>query len=62
MTAVFRARPTNLYNERPQWLLNVHARLDVAVLEAYGWEPDLPSRELLDRLLELNLTREPVGD
>lgn len=53
---------TNLYNERPQWLLNVHARLDRAVLQAYGWEADLPAGELLDRLLELNLAREPVAE
>lgn len=33
---------TNLYNARPSWLADDHARLDRAVLDAYGWPPDLP--------------------
>ena len=49
---------TNLYNERPQWLLDVHDRLDRAVLAAYGWPADAPSHDLLGRLLDLNLVRE----
>ena len=48
---------TNLYNERPTWLENIHARLDAAVAEAYGWPTDLPDAELLERLLKLNLSR-----
>ncbi len=30
---------TNLYNERPAWLEQAHARLDEAVFAAYGWPP-----------------------
>jgi type II restriction/modification system DNA methylase subunit YeeA len=51
---------TNLYNERPTWLANVHADLDRAVFAAYGWPPDVPDEEILERLLELNLEREPA--
>jgi hypothetical protein len=51
---------TNLYNERPQWLLDVHRHLDEAVLAAYGWPVDLPHDQLLSQLLALNLSREPV--
>jgi hypothetical protein len=29
---------TNLYNEMPTWLKNVHAKLDEAVFAAYGWD------------------------
>jgi len=49
---------TNLYNERPTWLRDAHARLDRAVLAAYGWPADLPDDEVLARLLQLNLERE----
>ena len=48
---------TNLYNERPTWLANAHAKLDAAVFAAYGWPADLPDDELLTRLLKLNLER-----
>ena len=48
---------TNLYNQRPTWLDNVHARLDAAVSDAYGWPPDLADGEILERLLALNLER-----
>lgn len=53
---------TNLYNERPHWLVLAHAALDAAVLAAYGWasspsEPPLDDEELLRRLLALNLQR-----
>ena len=48
---------TNLYNQRPTWLDNIHARLDAAVAEAYGWPADLPDAEILERLLALNLAR-----
>ncbi len=46
---------TGLYNERPTWLANLHAKLDQAVCAAYGWPVDLPDDEVLGRLLELNL-------
>ena len=48
---------TNLYNERPTWLVQVHQKLDEAVFAAYGWEPDLSDEQLLERLLQLNLER-----
>lgn len=28
---------TNLYNQRPAWLVNAHRALDEAVAAAYGW-------------------------
>jgi hypothetical protein len=51
---------TNLYNERPTWLANAHRRLDEAVFVAYGLSPDLSDDEILAKLLELNLRREPA--
>ena len=48
---------TNLYNERPQWLVDAHADLDAAVAAAYGWETDISSDDTLHELLELNLRR-----
>jgi len=48
---------TNLYNERPTWLANAHAKLDAAVAAAYGWPADLSEDEILARLLALNLER-----
>ena len=46
---------TNLYNQRPTWLVNAHAVLDAAVLSAYGWPPDIEDGDILSRLLALNL-------
>ena len=53
---------TNLYNDRPTWLANLHDNLDAAVFAAYGWEEagaptELAEEELLGRLLALNLAR-----
>jgi type II restriction/modification system DNA methylase subunit YeeA len=52
---------TNLYNARPAWLAQMHARLDRAVWAAYGWDdPDpaaVPEEEILARLLALNRER-----
>ena len=52
---------TNLYNARPTWLTQAHARLDRAVWAAYGWDdPDLAAVDeetILTRLLALNLER-----
>jgi hypothetical protein len=48
---------TNLYNERPAWLDNVHRALDTAVAEAYGWHPDMPDDEMLTKLLAVNVER-----
>ena len=48
---------TNLYNLRPAWLANAHAKLDDAVLAAYGWPVEMSENDLLAKLLELNLSR-----
>lgn len=59
---------TNLYNDRPTWLADLHATLDQAVFAAYGWSPgpdktatakqDAPTDEdILRNLLALNLER-----
>ena len=48
---------TNLYNARLTWLENIHARLDAAVADAYGWPVDLPDAEILERMLVLNVER-----
>jgi type II restriction/modification system DNA methylase subunit YeeA len=49
---------TNLYNERPTWLAMLHADLDRAVWNAYGWEDADPAMVeedvILGRLLGLN--------
>ena len=46
---------TNLYNVRPQWLADTHAKLDAAVAAAYGWDADISEDEALRELLALNL-------
>ena len=48
---------TNLYNERPTWLVQAHRKLDEAVFAAYGWSPEISDDELLESLLALNLER-----
>jgi hypothetical protein len=48
---------TNLYNTRPQWLVDAHRDLDAAVAAAYGWSADISEEEALAKLLELNLAR-----
>src|SRR5262249_32787564 len=48
---------TNLYNKRPAWRANHHAKLDTAVAAAYGWPANLSEDDILARLLELNLAR-----
>jgi hypothetical protein len=48
---------TNLYNQRPTWLDFAHRKLDHAVLDAYGWPHDLSDKEMLGKLLALNLER-----
>ena len=48
---------TNLYNQRPTWLANAHARLDAAVFAVYGWPEDVADEDILKNLLALNLER-----
>jgi type II restriction/modification system DNA methylase subunit YeeA len=56
--AVLRERTlTNLYNQRPQWLIDAHRDLDAAVAEAYGWPADIAEEDALAKLLDLNLSR-----
>jgi hypothetical protein len=51
---------TSLYNKPPSWLTLAHRDLDQAVLAAYGWPADLSNDEVLARLLDLNLSRDPA--
>jgi type II restriction/modification system DNA methylase subunit YeeA len=48
---------TNLYNERPTWLADLHRRLDEAVFAAYLWPSSLTDAEVVERLLALNHER-----
>jgi hypothetical protein len=53
---------TNLYNQRPTWLQNLHTALDRAVWDAYGWPTDevpaeVAEETILERLLALNQGR-----
>jgi type II restriction/modification system DNA methylase subunit YeeA len=52
---------TNLYNKRPTWLLHLHAALDRAVAQAYGWGDDwdkgMSDEDILSRLFALNQQR-----
>ena len=43
-----------LYNARPQWLVDAHAQLDVAVAAAYGWPADITDDAALNELLARN--------
>ncbi len=52
---------TNLYNQRPAWLVMAHRRLDEAVAAAYGWPADLSDDEVLERLFALNQERAAAG-
>ena len=52
---------TKLYNARPAWLADCHAKLDAAVAAAYGWPADLSDEDILERLLKLNLERAIVA-
>ena len=45
---------TKLYNARPAWLADCHAKLDAAVAAAYGWPADLTDDAILENLLALN--------
>ena len=45
---------TNLYNVRPQWLANAHAKLDATVAAAFGWDAGISDDDALRELLLLN--------
>ena len=45
---------TNLYNARPQWLVDAHAVIDAAIARAYGWPVDISDDDALRELLKLN--------
>ena len=47
---------TNLYNARPQWLIDAHVALDDAVATAYGWPEDISNDDALRELLALNFS------
>lgn len=53
---------TQLYNQRPDWLKNLHADLDRAVLAAYGWPEGIADDDLLAGLLRLNHERAAAQD
>ena len=53
-------RLTAFINQRPAWLDLAHRRLDAAVLDASGWPHDRADEQILQRLLALNLEREPA--
>ena len=46
---------TNLYNSRPQWLVDAHATLDAAVAAAYGLPADISVDDALCELMALNM-------
>jgi type II restriction/modification system DNA methylase subunit YeeA len=48
---------TNLYNNKPEWLMDTHDELDKAVAAAYGWSPDITDNEVIKNLLDLNKLR-----
>lgn len=53
---------TNLYNQKPQWLIDAHRDLDAAVASAYGWPADISEEDALANLLALNLARARADD
>ena len=53
-TALKKRTLTNLYNARPQWLVDAHAQLDDAVAAAYGWPGDIADDAALRELLARN--------
>ena len=48
---------TQLYNEKPAWLIHAHRSLDEAVAAAYGWPEEITDGEALAKLLLLNQER-----
>ena len=48
---------TNLYNQRPRWLMDAHKNLDVSVAAAYAWTPEIEDDHALEELLNVNHQR-----
>ena len=48
---------TKLYNDSPMWLRNVHDELDASINLAYGWSHSADSAEVLQGLVDLNISR-----
>ena len=53
-TALKKRTLTNLYNARPQWLVDAHTQLDAVVAAAYGWPADIADNAALTDLLARN--------
>ena len=53
-TALKKRTLTNLYNARPQWLVDAHAQLDATVAAAYHWPSDITEDVALAELLVRN--------
>ena len=47
---------TNLYNAQPQWLVDLHSKVDAAVAAAYGWPAEIEEEAFLADLVERNLS------
>ncbi len=58
-TAIKKRTLTNLYNARPQWLVDAHAQLDDAVAAAYGWPSEITDDTALRKLLARNRSDGP---
>ena len=48
---------TQLYNDRPTWLQDLHRALDEAVLAGYALPADVSDDRILSHLLALNIER-----
>jgi type II restriction/modification system DNA methylase subunit YeeA len=57
---------TSLYNQRGKpegaWLDALHQSLDTAVASAYGWPENIHEQNVLERLLDLNVSRSSNHD
>ena len=54
---------TNVYNKNHRWLQLDHEKLNRAVFDAYNWtenHEDIDDDTILERLLKLNLSRQPA--
>lgn len=47
---------TKFYNDPPAWLEDYQSDLDQAVIAAYGWDDDITDKDVLEKLLEMNLS------